>query len=132
MIPARGYLVGLSIRLTPLTDPDYRPFSRRIAWLAADDSMGAIVDFTELVVPGDGKGDAQHYGTAVLPGHRGHGLALWMKAEQILQTRIHFPDLDALLTDTVDTNTPMRRTNTHLGYKPTAAIHRRTLDLCTY
>jgi GNAT superfamily N-acetyltransferase len=26
----------LSIRLTPLTDPDYRPFSRRIAWLAAD------------------------------------------------------------------------------------------------
>ena len=300
MIPARGYLVGLSIRLTPLTDPDYRPFSRRIAWLAADadgnpvgsaflrlnsresqahlaelqlnvhpaerrhgvgsrlldavvnaaqdhevqtlladatagspadhflqrhgftigltlvyarlrlddanpavpdvpgyhliswrgvvpdelaqtfkdartgmndapsgdiaygedpwdvertryaarvieergdqlttvaavdDSTGAIAGFTELVVPGDGKGDAQHYGTAVLPAHRGHGLALWMKAEQILQTRIHFPDLDALLTDTVDTNTPMRRTNTHLGYKPTAAIHRRTLDLCTY
>ncbi|WP_329476977.1 GNAT family N-acetyltransferase [Kribbella sp. NBC_01484] len=26
----------MSIRLTPLTDPDYRPCSRRIAWLAAD------------------------------------------------------------------------------------------------
>ncbi|MEU4290429.1 GNAT family N-acetyltransferase [Kribbella sp. NPDC026596] len=26
----------MSIRLTPLTDPDFRPFSRRIAWLAAD------------------------------------------------------------------------------------------------
>jgi GNAT superfamily N-acetyltransferase len=26
----------LSISITPLTDPDYRPLSRRIAWLAAD------------------------------------------------------------------------------------------------
>ena len=34
---------------------------------AVDDATGAIVGFTELVVPGDGKGDAQHYGTAVLP-----------------------------------------------------------------
>ena len=41
-----------------------------------------------------------------------------MKAEQIHQTRVHFPDLDGLLTDTVDTNTAMRRTNTHLGYRP--------------
>ena len=65
MIPARGYLVGLSISLTPLTDPDYRPFSRRIAWLAADASTGAIAGFTD----------------------------------------------------------------TQLGYKPTGAVHRRTLDL---
>lgn len=36
MIPVRGYVGGLRLRLTPLTDPDYRPFSRRIAWLAAD------------------------------------------------------------------------------------------------
>ena len=47
MIPARGYLVGLSISLTPLTDPDYRPFSRRIAWLAADDATGVIAGFTD-------------------------------------------------------------------------------------
>ncbi len=96
---------------------------------AVDESSSAIVGFTELVVPSDGKGDAQHYGTAVLPGHRGHGLALWMKAEQILQTRRDFPDLDALLTDTVDTNTPMRRINAQLGYQPTHTTHRRTLDL---
>ncbi|MEV5961318.1 GNAT family N-acetyltransferase [Kribbella sp. NPDC051952] len=99
---------------------------------AVDESTGLIVGFSELVVPGDGKGEAQHYGTAVLPQHRGHGLARWMKAEQIRQTRDHFPDLSTLITDTVDTNTAMRRTNTALGYKPTETIHRRILDVCTY
>ena len=99
---------------------------------AVDESTGAIVGFTELVVPGDGKGEAEHYGTAVLPSHRGHGLALWMKAEQIRQTRDRFPDLDALLTDTVSTNEPMQRINSRLGYHPTHTDHRRTLTVCTY
>ncbi|WP_371402476.1 GNAT family N-acetyltransferase [Kribbella sp. NBC_00662] len=97
--------------------------------VAALDETGRIVGFTELVVPGDGKGDGQHYGTAVLPAHRGRGLALWMKAAQIHQTRHRFPDLDGLLTDTVDTNTPMRRTNAHLGYRPGYQVNRRKLDL---
>jgi GNAT superfamily N-acetyltransferase len=97
--------------------------------VAALDETGRLVGFTEVVVPGDGKGDGQHYGTAVLPAHRGRGLALWMKAAQILETRDRFPDLDGLLTDTVDTNTPMRRTNAHLGYRPGYRTHRRKLDL---
>lgn len=96
---------------------------------AVDDTTGAIVGFSELVVPGDGKGEGQHYGTAVLPDHRGHGLARWMKAEQIQQTRRDFPDLATLFTDTVDTNVAMRRTNAQLGYEPTETIHRRALDL---
>lgn len=96
---------------------------------AVDESTGAIAGFTELVVPGDGKGDAQHYGTAVLPAHRGHGLALWMKAEQIRQVRDRFPDLDGLLTDTVSTNAPMQRVNERLGYHPIHTDNRRTLDL---
>jgi len=99
---------------------------------AVDESTGAIVGFTELVVPGDGKGDAQHYGTAVLPAHRGHGLALWMKAEQIRQVRSSFPDLDALLTDTVSTNAPMQLINQRLGYHSTHTDHRSTLEVCTY
>jgi GNAT superfamily N-acetyltransferase len=96
---------------------------------AVEESSGTIAGFTELVVPGDGKGEAQHYGTAVLPSHRGRGLALWMKAEQILRTRDRFPDLEALLTDTVSTNTPMQRVNTRLGYHPTHTDNRRTLAL---
>jgi len=34
---------------------------------AVDATDGRVVGFSELVVPGDGLGDAQHYGTAVLP-----------------------------------------------------------------
>jgi GNAT superfamily N-acetyltransferase len=100
-----------------------------LAVVAAMDSTGRIAGFTEVVVPGDGKGDGQHYGTAVLPEHRGRGLALWMKAAQIHETRRRFPDLDGLLTDTVDTNTPMRRTNDRLGYRPQYQVNRRKLDL---
>jgi RimJ/RimL family protein N-acetyltransferase len=96
---------------------------------AVDESTGEIVGFTELVVPANGKGDAQHYGTAVLPAHRGHGLALWMKAEQIRHVHDRFPDLDALLTDTVSTNVAMQRVNERLGYHPVHTDNRRALDL---
>ncbi|MEU4194476.1 GNAT family N-acetyltransferase [Kribbella sp. NPDC026611] len=97
--------------------------------VAAVDRSGTVVGFTEVVVPADGKGEGQHYGTAVLPAHRGQGLARWMKAAQIRQTRARYPDLSALLTDTVENNTPMRRTNAALGYQPTRRVHRRKLDV---
>ncbi|WP_112239073.1 GNAT family N-acetyltransferase [Kribbella monticola] len=96
---------------------------------AIEQATGKIVGFTELVVPSDGKGDAQHYGTAVLPEHRGNGLSLWMKADCIRRTRSAYPDLAGLLTDTVTTNAPMQRINTTLGYQETHRTHRYTLDL---
>ncbi|GAB2575105.1 N-acetyltransferase [Paractinoplanes abujensis] len=86
---------------------------------AALDPDGEIAGFTELVIPASGSGDAQHYGTAVLPAHRGHGLARWMKAAQITLVRERFARLDGLLADTADDNTAMRRTNESLGYRPT-------------
>lgn len=86
---------------------------------AVDTRDGAVVGFSELVVPGDGRGDGQHYGTAVLPEHRGHGLARWMKAQSIRLARRRHPELGGLLTDTADSNTPMRRVNDTLGYLPT-------------
>ncbi|MFF6996352.1 GNAT family N-acetyltransferase [Streptomyces sp. NPDC008313] len=86
---------------------------------AVDVSDGSIAGFTELVVPGDGRGDGQHYGTGVLPGHRGRGLGLWMKAEAIRRVRQRHPELSGLLTDTADSNAPMRRVNDTLGYVPT-------------
>ena len=85
---------------------------------------GAIVGFTELVVTGPGRTDAQHYGTGVLPGHRGRGLARWMKAEAIRHTRLRHPDVPGLLTDTADSNVAMRKVNDALGY---AATHRSVL-----
>ncbi|MFE3638433.1 GNAT family N-acetyltransferase [Streptomyces sp. NPDC059168] len=86
---------------------------------ALDEADGAVAGFTELVVPGSGTGDAQHYGTGVLPRHRGAGLARWMKAESIRQARERHPGLRGLLTDTAVSNTPMRRVNDQLGYERT-------------
>lgn len=96
---------------------------------AVDQSDGSIVGFTELVAPGSGTGDAQHYGTAVLPEHRGHGLARLMKAASILHARDRHPHLDGLLTDTADNNPHMRHVNDALGYLPTHTAHEYQLDL---
>lgn len=84
-----------------------------------DRADGSVVGFSELVVPGDGRGDAQHYGTGVLPEHRGHGLGLWMKAQSIRLARERHPELSGLLTDTADSNAPMLAINDALGYRPT-------------
>ncbi|MFF3330550.1 GNAT family N-acetyltransferase [Streptomyces sp. NPDC002888] len=86
---------------------------------AVDDSDGSVVGFSELVVPGDGRGDAQHYGTAVLPEHRGRGLARWMKAASIFRARERHPLLAGLLTDTAESNAPMLAVNDALGYVAT-------------
>lgn len=91
-------------------------------------SSGTVVGFSELVLPGDGRGEGQHYGTAVLPEHRGHGLGLWMKAEAVLHAHGRAPGL-ALLTDTAEENAPMRRVNDALGYRPTHTAVAYRLDL---
>ncbi|MEU9588436.1 GNAT family N-acetyltransferase [Streptomyces sp. NPDC048193] len=96
---------------------------------AVDESDGSVVGFCELVVPGDGTGDGQHYGTGVLPGHRGHGLGRWMKAEAIRLARAEHPRLGGLVTDTADSNTPMRGINDALGYVPTHRALQYQLDL---
>jgi GNAT superfamily N-acetyltransferase len=96
---------------------------------AVEEATGRIVGFTELVVASDGKGDGQHCGTAVLPAHRGHGLARWLKAESIRQARACHPDLDGLLTDMVDTNAAMIHVNDQLGYRLTHRVHRYVLQL---
>ncbi|MFG2132888.1 GNAT family N-acetyltransferase [Streptomyces sp. NPDC048751] len=96
---------------------------------AVDESDGSLVGFSELVVPGDGRGDAQHYGTAVLPEHRGRGLARWMKATSILRARERHPLLAGLLTDTAEGNAPMRAVNDALGYVATHQAMEYQLDL---
>lgn len=97
--------------------------------VAVDDSDGTIVGFSELVVPGDGKGDGQHYGTGVLPEHRGHDLGRWMKAESVRLARADHPELTGLVTDTAEDNLHMRRINDALGYVPTRQALEYQLDL---
>jgi len=97
-----------------------------VAAIREDD--GSVAGFTELVVPGKA-GDAQHYGTGVLPEHRGRGLARWMKAAAILHVREAHPNVTGLLTDTADSNVAMRRINDQLGYAPTHRSVLYQLDL---
>ncbi|MFI9153993.1 GNAT family N-acetyltransferase [Streptomyces sp. NPDC053367] len=96
---------------------------------AVDTSDGSLVGFTELVVPGSGEGDGLHYGTGVLPEHRGHGLGTWMKAASILHARERHPGLGALLTDVADANPHMRAVNDRLGYRPTHTAYEFQLTL---
>ncbi|MFI0239999.1 GNAT family N-acetyltransferase [Streptomyces sp. NPDC016845] len=96
---------------------------------ALDERDGSVAGFTELVVPGSREGDGRHYGTGVLPGHRGKGLARWMKADQILRLRARHPELTGLVTDTADSNRPMRAVNDALGYVPTHRSCEYQLDL---
>ncbi|MEU6375978.1 GNAT family N-acetyltransferase [Streptomyces sp. NPDC046909] len=96
---------------------------------AVDAADGSVVGFSELVVPGDGRGDGQHYGTAVLPEHRGRGLARWMKAASIRGARRRHPELSGLLTDTADSNAAMLAVNDTLGYVPTHRSAEYQLDL---
>ncbi|TWV40370.1 GNAT family N-acetyltransferase [Streptomyces misionensis] len=97
--------------------------------VAISEADGEIAGFTELVVPGDGKGDAQHYGTGVLPEHRGRGLGLWMKAASIREARERYPALGGLLADTAEGNAFMRHINDVLGYTPTHTTHEYQFDL---
>ncbi|MER5637868.1 GNAT family N-acetyltransferase [Kitasatospora sp. NPDC002227] len=96
---------------------------------AVEEASGAVVAFTELVLPGGGSGDAQHYGTGVLPEHRGRGLARWMKAASIAYARERHPGVAGLLADTADDNPAMRRVNEALGYRPTHTRHQYQLKL---
>ncbi|MFD7735847.1 GNAT family N-acetyltransferase [Kitasatospora phosalacinea] len=86
---------------------------------ALETATGELVGFSELVLPADRSGDAQHYGTAVQPAHRRRGLARAMKAEAIRWTRTEHPGITGLLTDTADHNTGMLAVNRALGYRST-------------
>ncbi|MFF3563631.1 GNAT family N-acetyltransferase [Streptomyces sp. NPDC002574] len=97
--------------------------------VAISETDTTVAGFTELAVPGDGTGDARHYGTAVLPAHRGHGLALWMKAASVRHTALRHPGLGGLLTDTADGNPYIRRVNDLLGYRATHTTYEYQRDL---
>ncbi|MFJ8043591.1 GNAT family N-acetyltransferase [Kitasatospora sp. NPDC096147] len=96
---------------------------------AVDESDGTVAGFTELVCPVDGGGEGRHYGTGVLPRHRGRGLARWMKLASIAAARERHPDLAGLLTDTAEENHAMRRVNDALGYRTTHTATEYRLSL---
>lgn len=97
---------------------------RLLTVAAISEADGSVAGFTELVLPGDGTGPGRQYGTAVLPGHRGHGLGLWIKSEMLRWVREGHPELAQIQTDNADDNRHMLAVNTALGFRPL----RRTVE----
>lgn len=109
-----------------------------VAAVTDEGTAPVVVGFTELVVPGhgatpDGTGvaghdrgggsrEGLHYGTGVLPEHRGRGLGLWMKAESVRHAAARRPCPSGLLTDTADDNLPMRRSTTRSATGPRTTV----------
>lgn len=96
----------------------------RSSWHAvALDAAGAVVAYTEIVVPSHDPGVAFQWGTLVARGHRGHrlGVALKVANLQALQR-----DLGAagagrrVITWNAEVNGPMIDINEQLGFVPTA------------
>lgn len=61
--------------------------------------------------------------TAILPEHRGRGLAKWLKAAMLLELRQRFPSALRLVTNNAEDNAPMLAINQRLGFG--APIHHR-------
>lgn len=77
-----------------------------------------VAGFTELVIPvGDGTRAIQ-YDTAVLAGHRGKGLGLWVKAAMLDWLRAHWPAVLEIETDNAEDNRHMLAVNERLGFRP--------------
>ncbi|MEV5747950.1 GNAT family N-acetyltransferase [Actinoallomurus sp. NPDC052308] len=77
-----------------------------------------IAGFTELMIPvGDGTRAIQ-YDTAVVSGHRGRGLGLWVKAAMLEWLRAEWPAVLEIETDNAEDNAHMLAVNERLGFRP--------------
>ncbi len=89
----------------------------------------AIAGFTELVIPvGDGNRAIQ-YDTAVVPGHRGNGLGLWVKAAMLDWLRAEWPAVGEIETDNAEDNEHMLAVNERLGFRPLRKTRQYQYDL---
>ncbi|ROO84209.1 acetyltransferase (GNAT) family protein [Actinocorallia herbida] len=77
-----------------------------------------IVGFTEVVVPGDVPVRAFQYDTAVVPGHRGRRIGLWVKAAMLEWLADERPEVVEIETDNAGDNAHMLAVNEALGYRP--------------
>jgi GNAT superfamily N-acetyltransferase len=88
-----------------------------------------IAGFTELVIPvGDGARAIQ-YDTAVVPGHRGNGLGLWVKAAMLDWLRAEWPAVEEIETDNAEDNEHMLAVNERLGFRPLRKTRQYQYDL---
>jgi GNAT superfamily N-acetyltransferase len=88
-----------------------------------------IAGFTELVIPIGDSSRAIQSDTAVVPGHRGNGLGLWVKAAMLDWLRAEWPAVAEIETDNAEDNEHMLAVNERLGFRPLRKTRQYQYDL---
>jgi len=86
----------------------------------AVDGVGEVAAATVVTVDEHDCTHASQHDTVVLPQHRGHGLAQWVKEQQAAVLAAEFPLLQKIHTTVNTENHPMLTVNRSLGYRTVA------------
>lgn len=83
---------------------------------AVHEASGEVVGITELVISAGRPDYGQQMDTAVVGGHRGHGLGRAVKAAMMRNLVRDYPALARVATQTAVDNIHMARVNRQIGY----------------
>lgn len=95
---------------------------RSLTTAAVHERSGEVAGFTEIQVPGAHVAGRTPTGvwqedTAVIAGHRGHGLGLVIKAANLLRLQAEHPGVGCVITWNAESNRHMRQVNERLGFQ---------------
>ena len=97
--------------------------------VAEDLADGRLVGFTQLAVPPERTTPVDQYDTLVLSEHRGHGLGMLLKLENLAQLARRHPGHPSVTTWNADENRHMLAVNEALGFEPMGYEGAWRLDL---
>jgi mycothiol synthase len=119
----------------PLDDVEWIHTPTTEAWVRGVEAVllaRGVERYSSLALAGDGSAAgmtfidlhpdrpqlAHQEDTAVVPGHRGHGLGRWLKAANLRQMRAARPEVEIVETYNAETNGPMLDINVAMGFRP--------------